>query len=58
MLGAAISNDRPRECFLPRLEFSWWAVEAMVTRIVAGEQGFVIVVFVVDASICFYLFFC
>ena len=30
----------------------------MVTRIVAGEQGFVIVVFVVDASICFYLFFC
>ena len=28
----------------------------MVTRIVAEEQGFVIIVFVVDASIC-YVFF-
>ena len=39
-----ISKDLPRDQFLPRLEFSWWAVEAMVTRIVAGEQGFVIIV--------------
>ena len=34
-----------RPIFSPRLEFSWWAVEAMVTRIVVGEQGFVIIVF-------------
>ena len=39
-----MSKERPRDCFLPRLEFLWWAVEAMVTRIVAGEQGFVIIV--------------
>ena len=43
--AVTISKDRPRDHFLPRLEFSWWAVEAMVTRIVVGEQGFVIIVF-------------